>query len=389
MSTQIFPKRKPGRIGVQYEAVAAAADSLLHEGINPTTEKVLARLPSGSQTKVCEHMRQWWAARESGTSANLPEYKIDDAVLEALRREIHAKVEGATAEHKRHAEEAKQDREAVVRESRQVAEELEQAQLQNESLMAELATRQGALSELRARLDKAEEHEHALRNEIERIGLEAAADRNRIAHAAMAEKLISDLNLRLSASETRRTESEARLAEAMAQNGKIQELLNMLTAQFNRLLTHPLTSTSTGEANGHHSASDVVAFKKLAEGVIDVGQPHGKSESTELVPDPASEDPAKRGRGMRVATARKGRKQVSAAAAVLDATKEMIRIRGPLAISEIRTELSKGSTPRCSGKTLRSLSAILSKARSVSYSRTDGLWRLNDDTDGAAISPAR
>jgi hypothetical protein len=81
--------------------------------------------------------------------------------------------------------------------------------------------------------------------------------------------------------------------------------------------------------------------------------------------------------------------QASAAAIVLDATKETIRTRGPLAISEIRAELSKGSAPRCSGKTLRSLSAILSKARSVSYSRTDGLWRLNDDNDGAAISPAR
>lgn len=370
MTAQIPFQRRPGRAGVSFEAVAAAADSLLREGTNPTTDKVLARLPSGSTGKVCEHMRQWWASRQPSVHANLPEYTIDDAVVGAIRREIQTKVEAVTAEYKRRTEEAEKDREAVVHESHQVSEELDQLQRQHETLKAELAERQGALAELRTRLDKSEEHEGSLRNEIERIRLEAAADRNRIAHAAMAETLISDLNSRLAASEARRNESEANLAAAMMQNAKIQDTLNVLTAQLDGVLAYPRPSTPTSEANLHVGRSTVTPAAQ-----VEVTQTGGN----EVASNPANTKAAKTIPPMRRPASSKDSRSASAAATVLKATAALIRARGPMAISEIRTELSKGDTPRCDGKALRSLSAILSKSRSVTYSHIDGRWRLNEN----------
>jgi myosin heavy subunit len=346
-------RRKPGPRGVQYDEVAAVADALVREGLDPTTDRVMARLAHGSTGKVCAHMRQWTAARQASASSDVLDIKIDDAVLRAVRTEIHRKVEEVTADCTRRAEEAEKDREAIIHESAGLSQQPEQSQSQIEALVGELAQGEGALTELRDRLDKTEHHERVLRNEIERLALEAAADRSGVAQTAMAERLIADLNTRLTDSDHRRVESEARCAEAMAQNANIQELLTTLTTQLNGLVTAPSQSRA---ANAQLAKETAVA--------------HPVPGKNEMKNDGNGTTP----KGVNIPS--RGHKPISKTAAIIDATTDLLRARGPLPIREIRNALVGGNATLVRGKTINNLSATLSKAKGLAFNRDAGSWQL-------------
>lgn len=346
-------RRKPGPRGVQYDEVAAVADALVREGLDPTTDRVMARLAHGSTAKVCAHMRQWTATRQATASSDDLDIKIDDAVLRAVRTEIHRKVEEVTADCRRRAEEAEKDREAIIQESAGLSQQLEQSQSQCEALVQELAQREGAVTALRDRLDKAEDHERILRNEIERLALEAAADRSNVAQTAMAERLITDLNTRLTDSEHRRAASEARLAEAMAQNAKTQELLTTLTTQLNGLVT----------AASESRASNALLAKEPAAARSAAGKNETKHDGNGAMP-----------KGMNAS--RRPSSPISKTGAIIEATTALLRARGPLAIREIRDALAEGNATLVRGKTINNLSATLSKAKGLAFNRDAGAWQL-------------
>jgi len=273
-------------------------------------------------------MRQWWETQYKVGSQTEADYKIDDAVLQALTRAMQANVHAATIECKQRMDEAEKDRQAVIRENHLLVEELEQSQAQTTNLAAQLAERQGAMSELRERLDVADSLSRTLRDEIARLGVELSSARDRASRAEMSEKAKAEVNAMFSDSERQRAESEARLAEALKQNDAIQHCLSELTARLNSLIP---AAQSTGEAT---------------RGRENLGE----------------------------STAPRRPKRVSAAAAVVEETCELIRQNGPMAVGAIRSELVRGGTH--TARTLESLAAILSKNKRVRYSRAEGRWFL-------------
>ncbi len=79
------------KIGVSYDQVAAVADSLVAEGVNPSIRKVMERLKTGSGTTIHRHMTRWRNERQTpvAVTSDLPV-----AVCSA----IHAEIERAKAE---------------------------------------------------------------------------------------------------------------------------------------------------------------------------------------------------------------------------------------------------------------------------------------------------
>lgn len=160
------------------EAVAAAVEKLAAEGLEPTLERVRAKLGGGSYTTINRALAEIMQARQTGPSkiteipADLIEIgqKAVAAVYTAVQRQAMATIESIEADTRRQIEAAQAARaeasleiERLERELESAAEDLEQA-------------RQSA-QEATSRAERAEARSEAQQSEVARLSRDLASAR--------------------------------------------------------------------------------------------------------------------------------------------------------------------------------------------------------------------
>lgn len=144
------------RKGVTYEQVVEAAKAIEAEGENPTIQRVLQRLGTGSPNTIHRHLRSWkeQSAPQKPAALKLPE-KLQDALL---------------AEISRQANEARAESEAEAQEAMATADELAAAGERMESEIISLNERVVSLEqsqiEAAAKLSTKDEELERLRQEL-------------------------------------------------------------------------------------------------------------------------------------------------------------------------------------------------------------------------------
>lgn len=221
----------PGRQGVTYEQVAAAANALVAAGERPTIRAVRARIGAGSPNTIQRHLDEW---ARGNTPAELAAATLPAEMQRLILAEMARAVATARTELKQQLADAQTNNEELTRE--------------NEEQGQELADLRSALEQAQAVIDKnagaAEQLERALvsaRQTAERERASAEAARQALAKAELRiealPRLEADLESVRQAYVQRAKDLEACSAQragceakAAAQDGQIADLKARITA---------------------------------------------------------------------------------------------------------------------------------------------------------------
>lgn len=146
------------------ELVNAAASELAKQGINPTVERIRATIGRGSATTISDQLRKWRKAEE-GKKRNI-ETPLPNFLVEANRALLEQSEAAAM-------EKFSEERAGYANEIDSLRSALDQSEVANADLLAELAS-------LRAELQA---------KEVERQEAQAEVQRLRAEHAAIADSL--------------------------------------------------------------------------------------------------------------------------------------------------------------------------------------------------------
>ncbi|MFJ1259008.1 DNA-binding protein [Cupriavidus sp. CuC1] len=161
---------------VSYEAVSAAADSLVVGGQRATVRAVIAILGGGSPNAVLPHLQAWKAGRPGIKAADVV---LDARIAEILKEQIAADVAKATHEAGIRLADLESDAEAVAEAGRKAEVRADELDDELVKAQAEIQQRDGLLAGLRAELDE-------IRREASSQVMEARADAAREREAAEA-----------------------------------------------------------------------------------------------------------------------------------------------------------------------------------------------------------
>ena len=203
-------KLKPGRAGVSFEQVAAAAQQLLAAGQRPTSRAVRNALGTGSLTTIQAHLAAWQTTQPKQVAA---EPVLSDSYKRALHAELHLHASAATAELTEQLAEAVADRDAIAAEAASTQTALFNAQ-------DELAAEKQRVATLAAQLDVMREQLTAAQMRAEQA---AQAEGSARAAAAAADA-------RAEAAEQRTKSAEAQAATAAQRVAELTDKLASLAA---------------------------------------------------------------------------------------------------------------------------------------------------------------
>lgn len=141
---------KPSHNGLTYDAVAAAAETLTAEGMNPTLRGIRERLGTGSLGTIQQHFQSW-------KGLNAPSAATKAAGLpEALQRSLTAEIERQRAE-------ASAERLGQLKDAEVTIETLSE---ENTRLALELDQLKAMLAESRTEADQAKAQLQQLTNQL-------------------------------------------------------------------------------------------------------------------------------------------------------------------------------------------------------------------------------
>jgi colicin import membrane protein len=158
-------------------AVAAVADAMVKEGLEPTTRSVRERMGGGSHTKVVRGMQYWREICAARAADSIP---IDPVIIERFRAQYVAISNQASNEANMRAADAEETVVQLAAElgamEGRLAEreaELSTAQTQVQRQQGQLLERAGALEDLKAQhaaaIDEAEKRAAADRSQVEAL----------------------------------------------------------------------------------------------------------------------------------------------------------------------------------------------------------------------------
>ena len=150
--------KQPGRTGVTYEQVAAAANALTADNRKPTLRAVREALGTGSMGTIQKHLSRWEEQRPTVHSADIV---VSSEVVRALGDEIERHVSNATSALAEQLADA-----AAARD--QLAEDGEAQALALAELEAQVATLTALTTEQTARLEELRTAEERERTAAER-----------------------------------------------------------------------------------------------------------------------------------------------------------------------------------------------------------------------------
>jgi hypothetical protein len=200
------------RSGVTREQVFETADALVREGQNPTVVSVRTRIGGGSPNTITPFLGEWKALHEHKQAASVP---APPEPVEAVLRQVwgtawqeaQAQLEGEREALSSARKEIAKEREAMLAEITRMDAEMEAARESiakgAEALEAERrahdqtrseAREAMAIAEERLQTNKRQEHElQVLRNQVEKLRIEAATLTERAAHAEELRVLVKTL----------------------------------------------------------------------------------------------------------------------------------------------------------------------------------------------------
>jgi uncharacterized coiled-coil protein SlyX len=193
-------RNSPGRTGVSYEDVAAAAEAFVAAGDRPTLRKVRDKLGTGSLGTIQKHLSTWQASR---VPVEIPRVALSAGLTEALLDEIARHLQAAKEESSLELGEARAARD-------ELAEELERKVGQLESTVA---SQEGTIAQLRA--DAA-----AMAKRIAQVTRELGRAELKLEQVGPLKDTVVDLQGRLQAEQQARQAAEhqaALLTQASAQ----------------------------------------------------------------------------------------------------------------------------------------------------------------------------
>jgi len=192
------------------EAVSQAVEDLLREGLDPTVERVRAKLGGGSFTTISKLLsevlaqRQTQATQISDVPADLVEIgqRAVSAIYAAVQRQATTKIELIEADARKHVDAANHAR-------AEAALEIERLEREGEQAAETLAAAQKTIQEALARAERAEATTQASKAEIERLTRAFAAAQADV-HSARESDQESQKRARLSEDARRAAEIESR-----------------------------------------------------------------------------------------------------------------------------------------------------------------------------------
>ncbi len=152
------------------ETVTAAVEALIGEGLDPTVERVRAKLGGGSFTTINKVLGEVLAQRQSQAAevSEVPADLIDigqravASIYAAVQRQANAKIEALEAD-------ARKQIDAANRARAEAALEIERLEREGEQAAEALAAEQKANQDALARAERAEATAQASKAEIERL----------------------------------------------------------------------------------------------------------------------------------------------------------------------------------------------------------------------------
>lgn len=229
----------PGRVGITYEQVAAAADAISARGERPTLRGVRNEMGTGSLGTIQKHLSAWQGQRRQivTSAATLPT-EIQRVILEEIEREVGA----ARSELEAELAEVKGDRDTLADDNEAQAEQIEQQTVRLEEAEATIQQQAGRITQLEADIAtawQATERERGISEQARQAlaktelrlevlpKVEAEAERLRAALEASQERATTAEKLSAVTAE-KLAGIESRLADALAReqktNTKIAEM---------------------------------------------------------------------------------------------------------------------------------------------------------------------
>lgn len=143
------------RIGVSYYEVADTAEALKAQGFNPTVDRIIGVLGTGSRTTINNHLRTWKSqlntARQQGhlkeSLGSVLSQKAAD-VYEALEAEAAQRFESVIKEQQEEIEKLKAQLATEKEENSALLEKLDQSRATSKELEFQLATSRARSAEL-------------------------------------------------------------------------------------------------------------------------------------------------------------------------------------------------------------------------------------------------
>jgi colicin import membrane protein len=111
------------RVGITFEQVAAAAESLADEGVHPTIKAVRDRLTTGSPNTIHEHLKVW---RESKPEKVATPPKLPDSLNAAIAAAIEHAAKNAREEVETMLAQAQAETDIVITYSKNLEAEIEE-----------------------------------------------------------------------------------------------------------------------------------------------------------------------------------------------------------------------------------------------------------------------
>ena len=158
------------------ETVTAAVEALVGEGLDPTVERVRAKLGGGSFTTINKVLGEVLSHRQSEAAqvSEVPADLIDigqravASIYAAVQRQANAKIEALEADARKHIDAANHAR-------AEAALEIERLEREGEQAAEALAAEQKAAQDAIARAERAEATAQASHAEIDRLTRALAA----------------------------------------------------------------------------------------------------------------------------------------------------------------------------------------------------------------------
>lgn len=212
------------REGISAEEVAAAADALVAEGVQPSQRAVRERLGSGSLNTIQRHLSAWRSGRQSIAAQPLA---LPPGLMAAIGQELErvaaqarAEIEARLVLAQREAAELAAAGEAAEADRAAVEARMAELTRDNDTLQGKVAQLATDVEALGQRVDQEQKAAEAARVELAKARLQVESSVERASEQIAEIKRLRDA---LSASEATRTAAEQQAAVAAARLEEVQK----------------------------------------------------------------------------------------------------------------------------------------------------------------------
>lgn len=143
------------RIGVTYYEVADTADALKAQGLNPTVDRIIGVLGTGSRTTINNHLRTWKSQIDAARKQDVMKESLGSVlsqkaadIYEALEAEATQKFESLIEGQQQEISKIKEELADVVKEKESLLGALDQSRAANKELELQLTSAKARSAEL-------------------------------------------------------------------------------------------------------------------------------------------------------------------------------------------------------------------------------------------------